>query len=107
MRKVTTILSEILKIIPRSELNNQVSKYKSDRYTKKFTTFDQLVTLIYSQSRGLDSLREIETGLASYNNRWYHLGFGGIKRSTLSVAMARRDLLISDKVPTFFNQAKI
>jgi len=91
MQKITTILSEILKIIPQSDLKCQVDKYKSDRYAKKFTTYDQLVTLIYSQARGLTSLREIETGLALHSNRWYHLGFSGMKRSTLSEAMARRD----------------
>jgi Domain of unknown function (DUF4372) len=53
MQKITTILSEILKIIPQSELINQINKYKSDRYAKMFTTYDQLVTLIYSQARGL------------------------------------------------------
>jgi Domain of unknown function (DUF4372) len=91
MQKITTILSEILKLIPQSELKNQVNKYKSDRYAKKFTTCDQLVTLIYSQARGLNSLREIEICLALCSNRWYHLWFSGMKRSTLSEAMARRN----------------
>jgi hypothetical protein len=47
--------------------------------------------MLYSQITGKDSLRDIETGLQAQSTRWYHLGFGGVHRSTLADANAKRD----------------
>lgn len=108
MRKVNTILSEILKIIPKSQFNSLISTYKSDRYIKYFSTYDQFVTLIYAQSKGLNSLREIETGLGLFSSRWYHTGFNGMKRSTFSKAMARIDYrLFEDLFYGLLKQCKL
>lgn len=105
MRKVNTILSEILKIIPQDHFSALSEKYKTNRYAKKFTTFDQLITLIYSQSKGSESLRDIESSLLLNQSRWYHLGYHGMKRSTFADSMARRDYRVFEEL--FYKMLKI
>jgi hypothetical protein len=46
--------------------------------------------LLYSQFSGAQSLREIETALASHRGGLYHLGARSVSRSTLADANAHR-----------------
>jgi hypothetical protein len=94
MHKVYTIFSELLKLCPRYHFDKAVERHQGDRYVKTFTTWQQYITILYSQITQKDSLRDIETGLSAQASRWYHLGFSGIRRSTLSDANANRDYKI-------------
>jgi len=90
MKQVTTILGELLKIFPRYEFEKLENQHQSNRYTKYYTGWQQLVTLLFAQIGGHDSLRGIETSLGVHSQKWYHLGLKDIKRSTLSDAMKNR-----------------
>jgi hypothetical protein len=94
MNKVYTIFSELLKLCPRYHFDKAVEQYHGDRYVKTFTTWQQFMAILYSQITQKDSLRDIVTGLSAHATRWYHLGFSGIHKSTLSDANAKRDYLI-------------
>ena len=94
MNRVYTIFSEILKLCPRYHFEKAVKEYDGDRYVKTFTTWRQFIANLYSQIAQKDSLRDIVTGLSVHASRWYHLGFDGISKSTLSDANARRDYRI-------------
>jgi len=85
------ILSQLIKLIPRSILREATDHYKSDRYVKSFMTFDHLITMLYSTLVGCQSLRELTTGLQLSANRLQHLGLTYTpRRSTLSDANKRR-----------------
>ncbi|OGW73800.1 MAG: hypothetical protein A3J72_10075 [Nitrospirae bacterium RIFCSPHIGHO2_02_FULL_40_19] len=58
---------------------------------KTFNTWQQFITLLYSQIKQKDSLRDIEAGLMTQSTRWYHIGLTSIHRSTLSDANNKRD----------------
>lgn len=90
MRKINTIMLELLKLFPRYEFEKLGKRYNGNHYTKYFTGWQQLITLLFAQAGGKDSLREIETSLAMHYTKWYHIGLQGIKRSTLSDAMNKR-----------------
>jgi len=90
MRQVNTILLELLKIFPRYEFDKLEKRYNGNYYTKYFTAWQQFVTLLFAQAGSKDSLREIETSLSVHQNKWYHIGFTGVRRSTLSDAMNNR-----------------
>ena len=90
MRQVNTIMLELLKIFPRYEFEKLVSRYSGNHYTKYFTGWQQLITLLFAQAGRKDSLRDIETSLSVQYSKWYHIGLRGIKRSTLSDAMRER-----------------
>lgn len=94
MNRVYTIFSELLKLCPRYHFDKEVEQYDGDRYVKTFKTWQQFMTILYSQITHKDSLRDIVTGLSAHIGRWYHLGLTGIYRSTLSDANAKRDYRI-------------
>lgn len=101
MHKVTTIFSELLKLYPRYQFEKAVQWHQGDRYMKIFTTWQQYITILYSQIKQKDSLRDIETGLMAQASRWYHLGLTNIRKSTLSDANSRRDYRIFEE--TFYH----
>jgi len=85
------ILSQLIKLIPRSIVREASKLYDSDRYVKSFMTFDHLITMLYSSFMGCQSLRELTTGLQLSSNRLQHLGLSYTpRRSTLSDANQRR-----------------
>lgn len=98
MRQNNTIMSELLRIFPRYEFEKLEKEYKGNYYTKYFTGWQQLITLLFAQVGGKDSLREIETSLNVHQAKWYHIGLKSIKRSTLSDAMNKRDSKIFEGV---------
>jgi hypothetical protein len=90
MAHIPNILNQLQHLLPLSEFQSFVGQHEADKWTKHFTTKDQLTSLLYSQARGKTSLRDIETGLRVQDNSWYHLGLSGISKSTLSRAMRNR-----------------
>ena len=101
MNKVYTIFAELLKLCPRYHFEKAVERYQGDRYVKIFTTWQQYITLLYSQITQKDSLRDIETGLSAQSSRWYHLGLSCVHKSTLSDANTKRDYRIFEE--TFYH----
>ena len=90
MKQVTTMLGELVKIFPRYEFEKLEKQHQSNHYTKYYTGWQELITLLYAQIGGHDSLRGIQTSLGVHFKKWYHLGLTNIKRSTLSDAMKSR-----------------
>ena len=85
-----TVFGQLMQLISRHGFNRCVERYSGDRYTKKFSCWQQLLVLLYSQARGLNSLRDIEISLRSQHRKWYHLGLESVARSTLSDANNKR-----------------
>lgn len=98
MHKAGTIFSELLKLCPRYQFEKAVEQCQGDRYVKSFTTWQQYITMLYSQIKQKDSLRDIETGLQAHVSRWYHLGLTAVHRSTLSDANTKRDYRIFENM---------
>ncbi len=82
----TTVLGELLHLLPRDQFQAFVGQHGGDRYVKHFTCWNQLTVLMYAQLSGKTSLREIETGWACWDSRLYHLGLTAVKRNTLAHA---------------------
>jgi len=64
----------MLNMLPRYEFDKEVKKEQVNRYTKHFTTWNQLLVNLYAHITGKKSLRDIETGLKMHQNAWYHIG---------------------------------
>jgi Transposase DDE domain/Domain of unknown function (DUF4372) len=94
MRKLETIFGELLKLVPRYQFEKAVKQYQGDRYVKSYTTWHQYITILFSQVKQKDSIRDIVTGLEANESRWYHLGLTGIHRSTFSDANNKRSFQI-------------
>ena len=49
------VINQILKYILPTDISRTAEKYNSDRYYKKFKTYDHLVTMIYATLSGVSS----------------------------------------------------
>jgi hypothetical protein len=87
----TPIIKQILKYLPQEDITRTAEQFKSDRYYKKFKTYDHLVTMLYATMSGVSSLRELSTVLLACEGRISHLNLKYFpKRSTLSDANRKR-----------------
>ncbi len=98
MRKLETIFGELLKLVPRYQFDKAVEQYQGDRYVKSYTTWHQYITILFSQIKQKDSIRDIVTGWDAFESRWYHLGMQDIRRSTFSDANNKRDYQIFESL---------
>lgn len=85
------LLNQVIKLIPRSLVDRISKAENSDRYVKKFKSFDHLVSMLYCSFSKCSSLRELTTGIQASSNRLSHLGLTCTpRRSTISDANKRR-----------------
>lgn len=80
----------LLNEVPRKVFADQVKHCGSDRYSKGFDSWSQLVAMVYGHLSGAASLRMIEHSYNSQSQHHYHLGTGSIRRSTLADANSKR-----------------
>jgi len=85
------IIKQLLSFISIPNVYRTAEKYKSDRYTKRFTTYEHLVTMIFAVLSGCSSLREVTSIMLACEGKLSHLGIKHFpKRSTLADANKRR-----------------
>ena len=90
-----TIMNQLLLLLPRHQFDQAVSGFGGDAYVKKFSTWNQLTTLLYAQASAKTSLRDIQTALGTQQPKLYHLGLPPVKRSTLRRAPRRAAAVIA------------
>jgi len=86
-----TIFSQIMQFICRNQFKKCVDKYNGDKYSKSYSCWQQLITLMFAQAKGITSLRDIVISLKSQHSKWYHLGIKSIAKSTIADANSKRD----------------
>jgi hypothetical protein len=94
----TTILQQLLQLLPRDQFQSFVGQHDADKYVKKLTCWNQLTVLLYAQATSKNSLRDIETGLLASGNKWYHLGLETAAKSTLASANKKRPAKIYESL---------
>lgn len=93
------IFNQVLSFVPRQLVCKVASELKADYYCKRFTTYEHLVTLLYSVFNQCNSLREVSTGLLAWEQRISHLGMKHHpRRSTISDANSRRDPAVFEAI---------
>lgn len=83
--------SKLLQAIPRHSFNKAVQSSGADRYAKRFSSWDLLVTMIFGQVNQIQSLRTLTTAFGSLGAHHYHLNAQSMGRSTLSDALSKRN----------------
>jgi putative transposase len=94
MRYSDSILGHLLKPLSRRWFDALVERLAGNAYDKKFGSWDHLVALVFAQLAGICSLRGLEAAWNANAHHHYHLGVGGLARSTLADANSRRPLAI-------------
>ena len=83
-------LHEVMKGLSRGAFERIVARYGADKHCKGFSSYDQLVAMVFGQLSGAQSLRTLEAGFNSHESHHYHLGTGRVSRSTLADANNKR-----------------
>ena len=85
------IFAQLLKFISRESVTRIAQQQVADRYSKRFSTYEHLVTMLYSIFNNCNSLREVATGMLASEQRLNHIGIRyHPRRSTISDANNRR-----------------
>jgi hypothetical protein len=85
------IFKQILNFIPRLVVDKVVFKFKSDRYYKSFSSWDELITLLFGVFERCDSAREVCDGMATMSGKLNYLGMDcAPAKSTFNDALNRR-----------------
>ncbi|SHF00737.1 IS4 family transposase [Flavisolibacter ginsengisoli] len=93
------IFCQVLSFLPKQVILRIAHEHKADYYCKRFTTYEHLVTLLYSVFNQCNSLREVSTGLLAWEQRIGHLGMKHHpRRSTISDANTRRKAEVFESI---------
>ena len=96
------IFTQLLKFIPKDVVSRITCDHKADRYCKRFSTYEHLITILYSVFNNCNSLREVTTGMLASEQRLSHLGMRyHPRRSTISDANNRRNAEVFGEI--YFN----
>lgn len=93
-----SVFETLLKALPRQTFERLVARHNSDYRHRRLSSWSHLVSMVYAQMSGAQSLRELEGSLNSHGNLFYHLGLGAVRRSTLSDANAKRSAALFEDV---------
>jgi hypothetical protein len=93
------IFNQLLTFIDKNEIRKIAKDHGSERYVKKFTTFNHLVVMLFVAFEGYHSIREVILGLLANAHKLSHLGLSYlIKRSTFSEANKRRSSKVFEDI---------
>jgi hypothetical protein len=91
LKRVCSIFSQILRLIPRDGFEAAVEKHQAERHARGFSSWGQLVAMLFCQLAQAKSLREITEGLQASEGKLRHLGLPEAPaRSTLAYANSHR-----------------
>jgi hypothetical protein len=88
----TSVFGQLISLIDSSIINEGVKIYQSDRYIKRFTTKDHLISMLFCSFAKCTSLREVSGAMLGLAGKTKHFQLKHIpKKSTLADANKRRD----------------
>jgi hypothetical protein len=94
-----SVFGQLISLIDDSMIRKEVKKCDSDRYTKRFTTKDHLISMLFCSFSKCTSLREISGAMLGLSGKTNGFQLNHIpKRSTLSDANRKRDVLVFENI---------
>ena len=84
MAHCNTIVSQILKLVPRHDSEVLAKKHHAGRAVRTASRWSQFVTMVIGQLSGRRSLRDLVDNMSAQQQRLYHLGSVKLSRSNLS-----------------------
>ena len=92
MNEGRTVFAQRLDCLPQYEFDKCVARYHGNFRVRKLPAYEQFLVLAFAQLTWQESLRDIETCLASFGPKLYHAGIRQpASRSTLADANEKRD----------------
>jgi hypothetical protein len=91
MSGVCSIFSQVLGVFSRAEFEQAVCQHRAEHHARGFSSWTQMVAMLFCHLGRAQSLREICSGLAACEGKLRHLGVEqSPKRSTLAYANEHR-----------------
>jgi hypothetical protein len=91
MSGVCSIFSQVLGVFSRAEFEQAVCQHRAEHHARGFSSWSQMVAMLFCHLGRAQSLREICGGLAACEGKLRHLGVDhSPKRSTLAYANEHR-----------------
>lgn len=84
MAHTNTVLSQILKMVPRHEFEILANQHHSGRQFRKASRWSQFVTMVTMQLSARQSVRDIVSNMSAQAHRLYHLGSTVLSKTTLA-----------------------
>jgi transposase len=85
------ILNQLIMFLDKGKIRKISKQNESDRYVKKFSTYNHVVVMLFVAFEGYHSIREVVLGLLANAHKLSHLGLSYIvRRTTFSEANMRR-----------------
>ena len=92
------IFAQLTDFLPQRVFDRLVSKYDGNKHVRHFSCWNQLLSMIFGQLTGRDSLRDLMVSIEPHKPKYYHLGFGkGTSRSNFANANEKRDCRIFEE----------
>lgn len=89
MSQFSTVFKQLLHMLPQKDFQMIVRQYHADKYAKYFTAWCLLSTILFSQIKRKDSLRDVVIAFNQHQKEFQHLGIPKVIRSTLADANNR------------------
>jgi len=74
MNEGRSVFAQLLDCLPKYEFDKCVARYHGNRRVRKLPAYEQFLVLAFAQLTWRESLRDIETCLASFGQKLYHAG---------------------------------
>jgi hypothetical protein len=92
------IFTQLTDFLPQRVFDRLVHKYNGNKRVRHFSCWNQLLSMIFGQLTGRDSLRDLMVSIEPHKPKYYHLGFGrGTSRSNFANANEKRDCRIFEE----------
>jgi len=92
------VYSQLTDFLPQRVFDRLVHKYNGNKHIRHFSCWNQLLSMIFGQLTGRDSLRDLMISIEPHKPKYYHLGFGkGTSRSNFANANEKRDCRIFEE----------
>lgn len=104
MNRVSSIFSQMLKLVPATLFDRAVCKHRGERHSRGFRCWNQFVAMLFCQLGQAKSLREIEEGLRASEGKLRHLGMSEAPaHSTLAYANQHRPWQVYEELFTLLS----
>jgi len=88
----TSVFGQLISLIDSKIISDSAKSCNSDRYVKKFTTKDHLISMLFCSFAKCSSLREVSGAMLRLSGKTKHIQLNHIpKKSTFGDANQRRD----------------
>lgn len=94
-----SLFAQILELIDRTDISKLVREHQTDKHNKGCNTWTHLVSMLFMQFSGVNSLRDISNGLRSATGNLSHLGVTQApSKSTISYQNKNRDYKVFEQL---------